>query len=288
MSQETGKPAPSGFLDSRLQAIQGIVRTTYEHPSIVSRYTTVGLWPAEEILVLDYVPEGARVLDLGCGAGRTAVALAEMGLDVVGIDTSASMVEAAREQARLAGVSVSFQVMDAMVLDFPDASFDVAFYSYNGIELLPGRRGKLLMFESVARVLKPEGRLIFSSHSPFAANAYAATRLSAFLKLCAGRLFGVPVRERELGERFVDADWEEAKYLQILPPSVLKRMAAANGLETVYFNTRLRIESGRDFGFVGHFEDGERFYVCQAAVLEKSEDRTDSADKNQETTSIRL
>ena len=117
MSQETGKPAPSGFLDSRLQAIQGIVRTTYEHPSIVSRYTTVGLWPAEEILVLDYVPEGARVLDLGCGAGRTAVALAEMGLDVVGIDTSASMVQAAREQARLAGVSVSFQVMDAMVLD---------------------------------------------------------------------------------------------------------------------------------------------------------------------------
>ena len=121
------------------------------------------------------------------------------------------------------------------------------------------------MFEAVARVLKPEGLLIFSSHSPFAANAYAATRLSAFLKLCAGRLFGVPVRERELGERFVDADWEEAKYLQILPPSVLKRMAAANGLETVYFNTRLRIESGRDFGFVGHFEDGERFYVCQAA-----------------------
>ena len=266
MPPETGKPAASGFLNSRLQAIQGIVRTTYEHPSIVSRYTaSVGLWPAEEILVLDYIPDGARVLDLGCGAGRTSIALAEMGLEVVGIDISDSMVKAAREQAQDAGVDVSFQAMDAMSLDLPEASFDVALYSYNGIELLPGRRGKRLMFEEVARVLKPEGRLIFSSHSPFAVNAYAAMRLSAFLRFCAGRLFGVPVRERELGERFVDAEWEEAKYLQILPPSVLKRMAAAVGLETVYFNTRVRIEAGRDFGLTGHLEDGERFYVCQAA-----------------------
>jgi ubiquinone/menaquinone biosynthesis C-methylase UbiE len=265
MSAEPAKPGPSGFLDSRLQAIQEIVRTTYEHPSIVSRYTTVGLWPAEEILILDFVPEGARILDLGCGAGRTSVALAAMGLEVVGIDISDSMVQAAREQARLADVSASFQVMNTMALDFPDNSFDVALYSYNGIELLPGVRGKRLMFEEVARVLRPEGRLIFSSHSSFAVNAYAAMRLSAFLKLCAGRLLGVPVRERELGERFIDADWEEAKYLQILPPSMLKRMAAAHGLETVYFNTRGRIESGRNFGFRGHFEDGERFYVCQAA-----------------------
>jgi hypothetical protein len=36
----------------------------------------------------------------------------------------------------------------------------------------------------------------------------------------------------------------------------------AAGFELVYFNTRLRLEAGRQWGIAGHFEDGERFYVA--------------------------
>jgi len=253
----------TGPQGERTELLTEIVRTAYEDPRVVSRYVDVGLWPAEEILAVEYIPDGARVLDLGCGAGRTSVALAEIGLDVVGVDLSEPMVATAREQARLAGVEARFQVMNAMDLRFPDASFDVALFSYNGIELVPGLQGKRRVLDEVFRVLRPGGRFIFCAHSLFALNVFAPMRLKAFARLCAGRLLGVPVRERELGERFIDAEWEEARYLQIWPPSRHKRLLAEAGFALVCFNTRGRLERGRAWSWTGTFEDGERFFVAE-------------------------
>jgi len=257
-------PASGG---DRGAAIKRIVLAAYEDPNIVSRYLELGLWPAEENLILDFVVDEGTILDIGCGAGRTTIPLAEMGLKVVGVDLSQAMVDAAREQAADAGVEVEFSVMDAMALDFPEAHFDAVLFSYNGIELIPGSAGKRSVFEEIHRVLKPRGRFIFCSHSPFALNRFALMRLRAFLRFLAGKLLGVPVREREIGERFVDDEWEEARYLQVLPPSTLIRLLRAAGLELIYFNTRGRIESARKWGgWRGHLEDGERFYVAEKSV----------------------
>lgn len=250
----------------REDVIKKIVLEAYEDPDIVARYIHVGLWPAEENLVLDFIPDNATVLDLGCGAGRTTIPLAEMGLNVVGIDLSQAMVEAARDQASAADVEVELAVMDAMELEFPEAHFDAALFSYNGIELVPGCSGKRRVFEQIHRVLKPRGRLIFSSHSPFAFNRFALMRLKAFVRFIAGRVLGVPVREREFGERFVDDEWEEARYLQILPPSTLIRLLRESGFDLLNYNTRQRIESARKWSWKGHFEDGERFYVAEKSA----------------------
>lgn len=248
--------------DRRAQLLRELVRNSYEQSFVVARYTTVGLWPAEEILALEHIPDQARVLDLGCGAGRCAIALAELGLEVVGVDLSRTMIEAARLQAELAEVEVDFQVMDAMDLELQAESFEVVICAYNGLELLPGIAGKQQALAEVWRVLKPEGRFIFSAHSLFALNYFAPYRLLAFLRLCLGKV-GWPVREKELGERFIDDEWEEAKYLQILPPSTWKKLLRAAGFELVYFNTRQRLEMGKEWGIAGNFEDGERFYVAQ-------------------------
>ncbi|MGW2473228.1 class I SAM-dependent methyltransferase [Streptomyces sp. NPDC001665] len=45
------------------------------------------------------VPAGARVLDAGCGTGRVAIRLAELGYDCTGVDVDASMLAVARKQA---------------------------------------------------------------------------------------------------------------------------------------------------------------------------------------------
>src|SRR5919202_5927675 len=68
---------------------------------------------------------GMRVLDVGCGPGTQALAVAQAvpGVSVVGVDASRVMIE---EAVRRAGAypRVSFEVADATALPFPDAAFD--------------------------------------------------------------------------------------------------------------------------------------------------------------------
>ncbi|MFH0853084.1 MAG: methyltransferase domain-containing protein [bacterium] len=52
--------------------------------------------------------KGAHILDLACGQGRHAIPLAQRGMQVTGVDASASLLHAARQRARTARVSVSF------------------------------------------------------------------------------------------------------------------------------------------------------------------------------------
>jgi SAM-dependent methyltransferase len=249
--------------DEREKLIGELVKRSYEDPYVVSRYTSVGLWPAEEIIVVEFFPDEAFVLDLGCGAGRTSIALAELGMQVVGIDISETMIQVAQDQASRAQVEVDHQVMDSRRLDFADNSFNIVLYSYNGLELVPGMAGKRAVLQEVYRVLKPGGRFIFTTHSLFACNRFAVFRLLSFLRFCAGRFLGLPVREQELGERFSDHPEEEVKYLQVLPPFLWLRALRQCGFEIRYFNTHRRLEKGKKWGFPGHFEDGERFYVAQ-------------------------
>jgi ubiquinone/menaquinone biosynthesis C-methylase UbiE len=70
-------------------------------------------------------PRRARWLDVGCGTGILAEAIADLcePVDVVGIDPSAEQIaEASRSRP---GSLARFQVADAMALPFEDASFDV-------------------------------------------------------------------------------------------------------------------------------------------------------------------
>src|SRR6516164_11743722 len=68
-----------------------------------------------------------RALDLGCGDGTTAVPLARLGADVVGIDIARNLVEAGNRRAAEAGLSrLKFQEGDACNLaGVEDRSFDL-------------------------------------------------------------------------------------------------------------------------------------------------------------------
>jgi ubiquinone/menaquinone biosynthesis C-methylase UbiE len=68
--------------------------------------------------------EGRRVLDVGTGTGRAAIALARRGAIVTGVDASAEMLQVAARRAADAGVAVAFARGDAHHLDFADRSFD--------------------------------------------------------------------------------------------------------------------------------------------------------------------
>jgi ubiquinone/menaquinone biosynthesis C-methylase UbiE len=68
--------------------------------------------------------EGRRVLDVGTGTGRAAIALAKRGAIVTGVDASAEMLQVAQRRAAETGAHVTFIRGDAHGLEFPDRSFD--------------------------------------------------------------------------------------------------------------------------------------------------------------------
>lgn len=70
--------------------------------------------------------DGRRILDVGTGTGRAALAIARRGADVTGIDASPEMLRVARARADAQQVPVRFSTGDAHRLAFPDRSFTAA------------------------------------------------------------------------------------------------------------------------------------------------------------------
>jgi SAM-dependent methyltransferase len=103
------------------------------------------------------VAEGApeRILDVGCGQGGLAQRMArEVGVEVVAVDQSPRMVELTREHG------IEAQVGDVQALDFGDASFDYVVAAWMLFHVPDLNRG----LSEIARVLKPEGRLVAATN----------------------------------------------------------------------------------------------------------------------------
>jgi SAM-dependent methyltransferase len=78
--------------------------------------------------VLEFIREAppGRALDLGCGTGTNAMALAERGYQVTGVDFSAQAIRAARRKAAKAGLGIDFRVGDVARLDDLSGPYDYA------------------------------------------------------------------------------------------------------------------------------------------------------------------
>ena len=102
--------------------------------------------------------DGARVLDIGIGTGRTAEFLAPPASSYIGIEPSPEMVRTARQRHP----ELDLRVGDARELTgIPDESCDLVVFSFNGIDAVPPPdRHRVL--EEAHRVLVPGGHLLVS------------------------------------------------------------------------------------------------------------------------------
>lgn len=129
---------------------------------VASRYTELAVHEPHQVrqhyvrMLIEALPKGASLLELGCGSGVPATkALAEH-FQVTGVDISAHQIERAR--ANVPGAV--FLCEDMAALDFPPGIFDAvtAFYS---IIHLP-RAEHSIVFRNIAAWLKPGGLFIAS------------------------------------------------------------------------------------------------------------------------------
>ncbi len=72
---------------------------------------------------------GKDVIDLGCGDGRTTWHIACTAASVIGVDPDAQRIDLARSRARGRGIACRFLVADAVSLELPDGTFDIAVFS---------------------------------------------------------------------------------------------------------------------------------------------------------------
>ena len=74
----------------------------------------IGLWESEKIFITKYFSKEGKILDLGCGAGRTTIGLFKLGYkDLIGVDLTPSMIEEAMKNSSKAGIKVQFEIGDA-------------------------------------------------------------------------------------------------------------------------------------------------------------------------------
>ncbi len=115
--------------------------------------------PDLEALVARATARGAvRALDVGCGAGHTALALAARGLEVTALDLTEEMLVQGRALARERSLSVRFQRGDVEALPFPDAAFDVVTSRYSAHHYPHPARAVAEM----ARVCRPGGAILLA------------------------------------------------------------------------------------------------------------------------------
>jgi SAM-dependent methyltransferase len=97
---------------------------------------------------------GARVLDAGCGTGRVAIRLAELGYDCVGVDNDESMLA----QARRSPASVRWLLSGLVEVELPDR-YDLVVAAGNVIPLVAaGTEAQVI--ERLAGLLAPGGLLV--------------------------------------------------------------------------------------------------------------------------------
>lgn len=107
--------------------------------------------------------EGKRILDLGCGAGHNAIALARHGAKVIGVDESSDQIAEARSEAERAGVKLELHHAPLAELAFIRADTIDGVVSAFGLAALEDIDR---VFRQVDRVLRPEHHFVLSMPHP--------------------------------------------------------------------------------------------------------------------------
>ncbi len=146
-------------LSDALDRFKAAARESWANFTPLAAFTT----PAAAYLVeFAGVTAGEAVLDVATGTGVVAVTAARAGARVKGIDLTPALLEEARKNAALIGASIEFREGDAEALPYRDGEFEVVLSQF-GHMFAPRPH---LVVKEMLRVLKPGGRIAFSTWPP--------------------------------------------------------------------------------------------------------------------------
>ncbi len=106
--------------------------------------------------------QSAKLLDVACGTGTQAIALASKGFEVTGLDLSEAMLRRANSKA-VDAPNLHFLVGDATRMSFPDESFDATIISFALHDMPANIRTSVL--QEMKRVTKHGGKILVADYA---------------------------------------------------------------------------------------------------------------------------
>ncbi len=148
--------APDATRAAKVSALFARIAPRYDLINDLQSFGLHRLWKRRLVRLAD-ARRGLRALDLCCGTGDVAFALARAGAEVTGLDFSQEMLAVAKQRTPSIGAGqIAFLHGDALKMPFPDAHFDIITLSY-GLRNLADFTGGLA---EMHRVTRPGGRFV--------------------------------------------------------------------------------------------------------------------------------
>jgi len=249
---------------TKIGKIRKILIRQYSQKQALENYTKFNLWQSEKIIIKKYFSKKDKILDIGCGAGRTTIALRKLGYNkIIGMDLVPAFIRKARQNTQKFNLKIDFQIQDVTSLKFPDNFFETIFFSFNGLEMIPLEKNRILALKEIYRVLKPRGKLIFSTYSRLKIGRRGIKWLFRFFKFAFLKIFKIKQKEMEFGDTFLHGSgYRKNLYLHISNPLRIINNLKKIGYKIIEINSQKNIEQNKRFNFLA-LTHRRIFYVVE-------------------------